>query len=209
MREHRLYLVPGGLDRNIDDATLVHALVEQHPQATRILWQRFAPMVHGMLKRALGPDEAVEDLAQEIFMCVFQKASSLRDPHALQAFIISVTSFAVRSEFRRRWTRRLLRKRIPPSASGEPIFNEDFEAREAIRRFYQILYRLNITDRTAFVLRFIEGLPIEEVASTLDVSIATAKRRLSKAWNRVVVLAARDTALVDYLASIQKDGVDS
>jgi hypothetical protein len=52
-------------------------------------------------------------------------------------------------------------------------------------------------------------MPIEEVASALDVSLATVKRRLSKAWNRVVVLAERDTTLVDYLASIEKDGVDS
>jgi len=208
MREHRLYLVPGGLDRNIDDVTLVHALVEQHPQAARILWQRFAPMVLAMLKRALGPDEDVEDLAQEVFMCVVQKASSLREPQALQGFIIAVTSFAVRSEFRRRWTRRMLRRRVTARVSGEPIFNEDFEAREAIRRFYLLLDRLSATDRTAFVLRFIEDMPIEEVASALDVSLATAKRRLSKAWNRVVILAERDTTLVDYLARIRKDEVD-
>jgi RNA polymerase sigma-70 factor (ECF subfamily) len=207
MREHRLYLVPGGLDRNIDDPALVRALIERHPQAAGILWQRFAPMVHGMLKRSLGPDGDIEDLAQEVFICVWHKASSLREPQALQAFIISVTSFAVRGELRRRWTRRWLRRRAPGRSSDELVFNEDFEAREAIRRFYQLLDRLSLGDRTAFVLRFIEGLPIEEVASALDVSLATAKRRLTKAWNRVVVLAERDTALVDYLSRLQKDGI--
>src|SRR5688572_3677697 len=118
MRENRLYLLPSGLDRN-DDATLVHALIERHPQAARILWQRFAPMVHGMLKRSLGPDEDVEDLAQDVFMCVFQKASALREPQALQAFIVSVTTFAVRNELRRRWTRRWLRQRAPVTSSGD------------------------------------------------------------------------------------------
>src|SRR5947209_6274883 len=81
MREARLFLVQGGTPHEeVDDATLVHKLVDRHPDAARLIWQRFAPMVHRILRRSFGPDEDVEDLAQEVFMCVFQKASSLREP---------------------------------------------------------------------------------------------------------------------------------
>ena len=94
-----------------------------------------------------------------------------------------------------------------PASARENQSHKIFEAREAIGDSIES-GPLSITDRTdAFSAS--SALPIEEVASALDVSLATAKRRLSKAWNRVVVLAERDTALVDYLASIQKDGVDS
>ena len=53
------------------------------------------------------------------------------------------------------------------------------ESREALRRLPLILDRANAEERTAFVLRVIEGMPLEDVATTLDVSVATAKRRLS------------------------------
>ena len=207
MREARLFLVQGGsVPQEVDDATLVHKLLDQHPDAARLIWQRFAPMVHRMLRRSFGPDEDVEDLAQEVFMCVFQKASSLREPQALKAFVITVTAFTVRGELRRRWSRRWLRRQRPTGSAGQLVFHQDVESREALRRFYLILDRVGVQDRTAFVLRFIEGMPLEDVAVALDVSIATAKRRLARAWDRVVLLAERDTALVDYLSGLQRDG---
>jgi RNA polymerase sigma-70 factor (ECF subfamily) len=206
MREARLFLVPSGIPPELDDATLVHKLIDQHPQAARLIWQRFAPMVHRMLRRSLGPDEDVEDLAQEVFMCVFQKASTLREPQALKAFVITVTAFTVRGELRRRWSRRWLRRQRPETSRGLLVSNQDVESREALRRFYLILDRVGAQDRTAFVLRFIEGLPLEDVAAALDVSVATAKRRLARVWDRVVLLAERDTALVDYLSGLERDG---
>ena len=207
MREARLFLVPSGLPQEVDDATLVHKLIDQHPQAARLIWQRFAPMVHRILRRSLGPDEDVEDLAQEVFMCVFQKASTLREPQALKAFVITVTAFTVRGELRRRWSRRWLRRQRPQTGPGQLVSNQDIESREALRRFYNILDRVGTQDRTAFVLRYIEGMPLEDVAAALDVSVATAKRRLARVWDRVVLLAERDTALVDYLSGLERDGV--
>jgi RNA polymerase sigma-70 factor (ECF subfamily) len=207
MREPRLFLVHGGIHQEVDDATLVHKLLDQHPHAARLIWQRFAPMVHRILRRSLGPDEDVEDLAQEVFMCVFQKASTLREPQALKAFVITVTAFTVRGELRRRWSRRWLRRQRPQTGPGELVANQDIESREALRRFYDILDRISAQDRTAFVLRYIEGMPLEEVAAALEVSVATAKRRLTRVWDRVVLLAERDTALVDYLSGLERDGV--
>lgn len=207
MREARLFLVPSGIPQEVDDATLVHKLIDQHPQAARLIWQRFAPMVHRILRRSLGPDEDVEDLAQEVFMCVFQKASTLREPQALKAFVITVTAFTVRGELRRRWSRRWLRRQRPQTGPGQLVSNQDIESREALRRFYNILDRVGTQDRTAFVLRYIEGMPLEDVATALDVSVATAKRRLARVWDRVVLLAERDTALVDYLSGLERDGV--
>ena len=205
MHEARLFLVQGGLPQEADDATLVHKLLDQHPHAARIIWQRFAPMVHGMLRRSLGRDDDIEDLAQEVFMHVFQKASTLRNPQALRAFVITVTSFTVRNELRTRWSRRWRRRQHPVADPGQLGTYQDIESREALRRLCVILDRADSQERTAFVLRVIEGMPLEDVATALDVSVATAKRRLSRAWHRVVLFAERDTALVEYLSSFRRD----
>ena len=205
MHEARLFLVKGGLPQEADDATLVHELMDQHPHAARIIWQRFAPMVHRMLRRSLGRDDDVEDLAQEVFMHVFQKASTLRNPQALKAFVIAVTAFTVRSELRTRWSRRWLGRQRPMTAPRQLVTHQDIESREALRRLGLILDRASAEERTAFVLRVFEGMTLEDVATALDVSVATAKRRLSRAWHRVVLFAERDTALVEYLSSLRRD----
>jgi RNA polymerase sigma-70 factor, ECF subfamily len=205
MHEAGLFLLHGGVPQEADDATLVHKFLDQHPLAARIIWQRFAPMVHGMLRRSLGPDDDVEDLAQEVFLSVFQKASTLRDPQALRAFVMTVTAFTVRSELRMRWSRRWRRRQRVVADPGQLVTYQDIESREALRHLCFILDRADSQERTAFVLRVIEGMPLEDVATALDVSVATVKRRLSRAWHRVVLLAERDTALLEYVSSLERD----
>ena len=73
MHEARLFLVQGGLPQEADDATLVHKLLDQHPLAARIIWQRLAPMIHGMLRRSFGRDDDIEDLAQECSCTSFRE----------------------------------------------------------------------------------------------------------------------------------------
>ena len=190
----RLILLPGATLSEADDATLARALIARDPQAPRVLWQRFAPMVFRMLKRALGPGHDLEDLAQEVFLCVFEKVRGLREPKALKAFVISVTVLTTRHELRRRWVR-LSRK---SDAAETEVVTPDTDAREALTRFYGILDRVNVNDRAAFVLRYMEGLELTEVASALGLSLATTKRRLSRVWNRVVLLVERDPLLAQY-----------
>ena len=188
-----------------DDATLVHKLIDEHPHAARLIWQRFAPMVYGILRRALGPDDAVEDLAQEVFLCVFQKASTLREARALRAFVMTVTAFTASRERRRRWRRAGQGGQRLLTAPDQLVAAQHIESREALRRFLLIVDRINVRDRTAFDLHFIEGMPIRSVASALDVSLATAKRRVSRAWSRVLLHAAGDTALVEYLSCSRRE----
>ena len=63
----------------VDDPTLVARLVARDPRAATLLWRRFAPMVFRMLRRMLGPGSDIEDLAQEVFLCVFQKVPQLQN----------------------------------------------------------------------------------------------------------------------------------
>jgi RNA polymerase sigma-70 factor (ECF subfamily) len=182
-----------------DDAALARALIDRRPEAPAALWTRFAPMVHRMLRRTLGPGTDVEDVVQDVFLCVFQKVSGLREPRALRAFVISVTALTARYELRRRWVGRWVRLGRDPDRPEVRVFNPDPEAREALVRFYKILDRVKPADRTAFVLRFIEGLELAEVAAAMHTSLATAKRRIARVWARVSLLVERDPSLAHYL----------
>jgi RNA polymerase sigma-70 factor (ECF subfamily) len=186
------------------DVSLVEMLVEGDVRAPRIVWQRFAPMVHRMLRRAFGPECDIEDMAQEVFLVLFRRAHTLREPQALRAFVISITAHIIRYELRRKAATRWLRFGEPSVAKAQ---DADLDAREAVKRLYRILDRLGSRDRTAFALRFLEGLEVAEIARALDVSLATTKRRLAHSWRRVVVHAQRDEALITYLAGLNQGGI--
>jgi RNA polymerase sigma-70 factor (ECF subfamily) len=153
------------------------------------------------LRRSLGPGHDVEDLAQVVFLCVFEKVPTLREPKALKAFVISITVLTTRSELRRLWVRRWIRLSNKGDATGKAVVNLDTDSREALSRFYTLLDRTNAQDRTLIVLRFMEGLGLLEVAAASGLSLATTKRRLTRAWSKVILLVERDPILAEYLTN--------
>ncbi len=195
-----MLIFPEVSSADLDDAAIARVLLDGDHSAPRLAWQRFAPMVHRMLKRAFGPEHDIDDLVQEVFLTLFRRVHTLREPQALKAFVISITAHMIRYELRRRSALRWLRFGEPPDTPSGA--GADLDSREAIVRLYRILDRQGSNDRTAFVLRYLEGLDLVEVSQALGVSLATTKRWVARAWRRVVASAKRDDALIEYVNNL-------
>jgi RNA polymerase sigma-70 factor (ECF subfamily) len=184
-----------------DDHALVAALCANDPRATREAWRRFGPLVRRILVRTLGPESELEDLSQEVFITFFERVKTLRDPRTVTAFIMSITTFKVRHHLRWRWLRRWL---LLPGRSEDldlRTVTPDGDSREALARFFKALDRLSAVDRTAFTLRFVEEMELRDVAAALELSLATTKRRLTRAWKRLSILLRDDPALRPFIDS--------
>jgi DNA-directed RNA polymerase specialized sigma24 family protein len=84
--------------------------------------------------------------------------------------------------------------------SDAPGPEERTSRREAVRRLYVELDRLEAKQRVAFTLFAVEGRPLREVAEIMDSSLAAAKLR---AWRGRRVLerrAKKDPLLAEFLA---------
>ncbi|WP_437680981.1 RNA polymerase sigma factor [Sorangium sp. So ce131] len=182
-----------------DDETLARAAAQGHPGAAPVVWQRFAPLVRRILKRTLGPGDEVDDHVQDTFLRFFRVAKDLRDPSLLSSFIVGIAVRVARAELRRRRLRRWLQ--LSPSGELPDVggAQQDPQGRAALARLYRILDQVDDRSRTLFVLRFIEGLELTEIAAALDCSLATTKRHLARASHRILTAAERDPALSTYL----------
>jgi len=197
----RMHLVPPEGAPEHSDADLVRAVRERSPLGAMRVWERYSALVRRLLRRSLGPSVAVEDAVQEVFLRLFRDIESLRDPTVLRSFLIGITLHVATSELRRRRARRWL---LLSDAGTLP----DFEAvtdecrlleREALRRLYRLLDRVDSKRRLLFVLRNVEGLELAEMSAILGCSLATTKRRVADAALRVCPLAAADPVLSPYL----------
>jgi RNA polymerase sigma-70 factor, ECF subfamily len=202
-RNHgRIHLVPPVVEVQPSDAEVVRAVRERGPLAAARVWERYSGLCRRILRRALGPSSDVEDALQEVFLRLFRDIDKLRDPDALRSFLIGITLHVGKSELRRRRARRWLmlseRGALPDAES--PLDTQRPEEREALRRLYQVLDRLSAQCRMVFVLRFVEGLELVELSSVLGCSLATTKRRVADAAQRVYRLSAADPALAPYLS---------
>ena len=110
--------------------------------------------------------------------------------------IAARTAFrAIRSRKARAWL-----KFWEPSEVPEPVFEgADPDVIEAHRHTYALLDRMPAEDRVIFALRYIDGMELERIAEIREVSLATIKRRLSRAEQRFAHGAARDGVLRPWL----------
>jgi len=201
----RLYLVRDAAKSEPRDADLVAAFLRKDVWAPAAIWGRYYPLVRRIAFRASGPGRDVDDLIQEVFIRLYRKMPTLRDPAALRSFVLAITVRVIKGDQRVRWLKRWLGL-FQDGDTPEDLEAEgdggaaDHEAREALARFYAILGRLSPKHRTAFVLRYVENLELADVAIALGVSLATIKRWLPRIAQRVFAQAKGDPALAPYLA---------
>ncbi len=199
---------PHTAEAHAEDVPLAEALIAGEAWAATATWNKHSPMVFRFLHRALGPRGEVEDLTQEVFLRVFANAGKLREPAALRSFVFSVAIRTLKWELRRRRVRRILQIGGLYDVPEPWVSAVDAESRQALRRFYAILDRLSVEERTAFALRHLEGEKLEDIAAALGVSLATVKRRLERASGIVSRAVGRDPALAAYAEAARGDAAE-
>jgi len=170
------------------DAELLKRLQERAPGANTMLHARFGPEVNRLVWRLLGADMDHDDLVQDIFEKLMRTTHQVREPDALVGWVRAVTVNAVRSELRKRKVRRLFFR--SESERSEPVRDGvgSAEGREVLKKLYRVLDGLPADDRIAFVLRYVEGLSVPEVAEQCNCSLATVKRRIARAQTQLATL---------------------
>lgn len=182
-----------------DDAALVAAMRAGNASAVAAFHDRHERLVTHLLVRVLGAEPDLADLRHDVFVRALAGLHELKDPAALRSWLTSVTVFTARSHIlrrsRRRWLRFLPWTDVPevpaPAATGEVV--------GALRATYALLERMPADERIVFSLRFIEGFELTEVASACRVSLATVKRRITRAEERFLAMAREHPVLAEWV----------
>ena len=148
-------------------------------------------MVYHLALHLLGDPEEALDRSQEVFLNVFRTIGRFRGQSALRTWIYRIVINQARN--RQRWWRRRhrseqvsLEERM--EANGELPAASDLDApdrmlgrKELAARIWGALTDLPFEQRTAVVLREIDGLSYDEIAFSLGVAVGTVKSRLTRA----------------------------
>jgi len=186
------------IDASSPDDVLAVAASSGNPRAATIIMRRYSARVRSKLHRWIGPQD-IDDHIQDVFIRLFEQLPRLRDPSALRGFLAGITLRIACTELRRR---RRCRTRLTDTGQlPEPTGTVDDKgpAREAVWRFESILEKLAPSSRRVFVLRYVEKLELADVASQMNISVATAKRHLARAAATVSAMVKREPALAEYL----------
>jgi RNA polymerase sigma-70 factor (ECF subfamily) len=164
-----------------------------------LLHDRFADEVNRLVWRLLGADQDHDDIVQEVFFLLLTKVQHVRDASKLSGWVRAVTVNAVRGELRKRSFRRVFFARESPN--NEPYLEtvDNLEARDLLKKTYEVLAKMGTRERLVFTLRHIEERPMQEVAELCDCSLTTAKRCLRRALSRFEVFVRDNPELAQRL----------
>jgi RNA polymerase sigma-70 factor, ECF subfamily len=119
-----------------------------------------------------------EDITQEVFFRVFQSLSRFSFRSQFTTWLFSVTKNRVLDELRsiERHPQRIVADTDAPStlrAAEAP-----FEQRETMEQVWDAIERLDADLKMALLLRDLVGLTYEEIANSLEITLATVKWRI-------------------------------
>ncbi len=165
------------------DEALVERARGGDEYAFDLLYRRHVQFVAAVVFRVCGRGHDLEDVVQETFITAFEQLGALDDPHALRGWLAQIA--LSRSNRRGRWFRllRLFRDEPDEKSALATMVSADAspQVKAELREIDAALEKLPEPERTAWMLRFLLGCTLEEVARGCDCSVATAKRRLALA----------------------------
>ena len=172
------------------EAALIERCVAGDERACADLVAAHQRTVFNLAFHLLGDRDEALDLSQEVFLRVFRTLSRFRGQSALRTWIYRIVVNQARN--RQRWWRRRRRSDLVSlddhlqrcgeiEATSEVLPDRLLASKETAARIWAAMEQLPFDQRTALVLREVDGLRYEEIAFSLDVAVGTVKSRLTRA----------------------------
>jgi len=141
--------------------------------------------------RIVGDRTLAEDLTQEVFVRVFQALPRFSLRCKFTTWLFQVTKNRVLDELRAR-ERRPQAAMVIEDAPRLEVVDPPIEQTETVEAVWRAVRELNPDLKMALLLRDIAGLPYNEIADSLEITLATVKWRIFKAREEVQLALARE-----------------
>lgn len=174
------------------DAELIHQILSGNESAFSALVQKHQKSVHALAWRKIGDFHIAEEITQDIFLNVYKKLPTLKDPNQFAGWLYVIAN---------RQCIAWLRKKKQAVQSLEATSQETLEETaytcyiseqraeaEAERRreiVQNLLEKLPESERTVIILHYLGEMTCEAISKFLGVSPNTVKSRLSRARKRL------------------------
>jgi len=164
-------------------------LLERCRQGDELAWERLVRQhqsrIHALTFHYVGNSEEARDLTQDVFVRIYKNLDSCTEPAHFVPWTIRIARNACIDHLRRRKarppTQDLPVEEVYDLASRGPNPEEAYAADSRKRLVHLALQSLSELSREIIVLKDIQGLQFDEIASLLDVPIGTLKSRSNRA----------------------------
>jgi len=150
---------------------------------------RHVDWVHSVALRRVHDTHMAEDITQAVFLALAQNAAKLPHNTVLSAWLFGVTRCASLTAIRQEKRRRSREKEAAMIAATSQPTAAEWEQMALV--LDELVARLSTPDRQAILLRFYQRQTLAEMAAALGATDEAARKRVSRALDRLRVMFAR------------------
>lgn len=161
---------------SLSDEALARLAQSGDRAAFETLYDRYLSPIYNRL-RAMLPPEAVEDVTQEVFIAAMQSIGGYRGQASFRTWLAAIARHKV-MDYYRKSSRQPATFSLDDEANDLADPSAEYEEGVLVRA---VLQRLPAHYQEVLLLRFAEGMPFEQVAQTLGLSLEAAKSRYRRA----------------------------
>jgi RNA polymerase sigma-70 factor (ECF subfamily) len=149
-----------------------------NPDPVAAIYHRALPYVYGYLLSRCGSVSVAEDLTAETFLAA---VTSARQPDAPEVTVAWLTGVA-RHKLADHWRQRAREQRtLAATAETDQALDDPWDQVLDTEAAFAALRCLSVYQRAALTLRYLDGLPVAEVASHLGRSLHATETLLVRA----------------------------
>jgi RNA polymerase sigma-70 factor (ECF subfamily) len=171
--------------------------------AQRELFLEQRTNVHRALFRILGSNREIEDLLQDAFIEIFRAVHTFRGDSTLGRWCQTIAVRVAYLAISRRKPPAVELALVEDTVASDTDVRRHVQVREATRRLYAALDRIEAKQRVAFALAAIDGKSLAEVAELTGTSVFAVKTRVWRARRELMRRAGKDAVLAAYLSDLE------
>ena len=142
------------------------------------LYDRALPQVYGYLVRRVGNPAVAEDLTGETFLAAAQAVKNGDGPRLSTAWLVTVA----RNKLVDHWRHGAVEEeKLPLVGTDDIVLDEDADVQFERARARAVLLELGPHHRCALTLRYLDGLPVAEVAAEMGRTVHATEALLVRA----------------------------
>ena len=186
---------------NTRDRKLLRAIVVRNSQALAELYDHYNRLLFGLIKSIVKKHEEAEDILQEVFTNIWEKAEQFDAASGSPyAWIVAIARNKSIDRLRSKVYKE--QKKQSTSLNDEnvyiPLFSKEKNPLEntilsdRAKRMYLALEKLTEKQRTVLQVAYFDGLSQSEISEQFDIPLGTVKSRMRDAMLKLREILAED-----------------
>lgn len=169
-----------------NEKEILESIVKGEKASFSILYEHFSEKVYNTALSYTKSVEDAEEITQDVFVKIYKSAATFKGDSSLNTWIYRIAVNTSLNYLKRNNRFTFIKNTLPASQSIE--FEHPgvvLENKENAAALYKAMDCLPESQKTAFILSYMEDLPRQKVADIMEISLKAVESLLQRAKNNI------------------------